>query len=185
MAESAVRLVSTERTFRWFGPWMSVAVLASSLGCALDASSSPKLSPARSITVTPGIVAMKVGQVSALIASVAADSCVDRSLRWTSSDDAGAAAVDQTGKVTRVGAGAVTITGRSVENSSFVATVAVSVANSLLDVLTVGDAYSPAFVSAYRGDTVRRAFSGGSDGAGHNVRSSSDTNSPADIPVMQ
>ena len=57
--------------------------------------------------------------------------------------------------------------------------------NQTVDVFTVGDAFSPAFATIARGDTVRWNFKPGSDGMGHNVRFTPATaGAPSDINVL-
>ena len=58
--------------------------------------------------------------------------------------------------------------------------------NKTVDIFTIGDIFSPTFVTLAVGDTARWTFSGGSDGLGHNVRFNPRiTGSPADIPVFK
>ena len=57
--------------------------------------------------------------------------------------------------------------------------------NKTVDIYTIGDAFSPFFESVAVGDTVRWNFSGGSDGAGHNVRFTTTPGAPANINVLK
>ena len=58
--------------------------------------------------------------------------------------------------------------------------------NKTVDIFTIGDTFSPTFVSLSAGDTARWNFSGGSDGQGHNVRfSPAVTGAPGDINVLK
>lgn len=57
--------------------------------------------------------------------------------------------------------------------------------NKTIEIVTIGDIFSPAFADVDAGDTVRWSFTVGSDGMGHNVRFNPRiTGSPADINVL-
>lgn len=58
--------------------------------------------------------------------------------------------------------------------------------NKTIDIFTIGDTFSPAFVSLSVGDTARWNFAGGSDGLGHNVRfTGAVAGAPADINIFK
>jgi plastocyanin len=62
----------------------------------------------------------------------------------------------------------------------------VTITNKTWDIFTVGDQYSPTFLTLAVGDTARWNFAGGSDNMGHNVRFFPRiTGSPADINVFK
>jgi plastocyanin len=56
--------------------------------------------------------------------------------------------------------------------------------NQTVDVFTVVNAFSPAFVTVSPGDTVRWTFAAGSDGMGHNVRFAAGVGAPSDINIL-
>ncbi|HXT17383.1 MAG TPA: Ig-like domain-containing protein, partial [Gemmatimonadaceae bacterium] len=76
---------------------------------------SPKV--VRSVIVTPSSTSIQVGGTTAFSAVVDADTGVDRSVKWSSSN-AGVATVSGTGVVTGVAAGTATITATSVADAS-------------------------------------------------------------------
>jgi plastocyanin len=56
--------------------------------------------------------------------------------------------------------------------------------NKSYDVFTIGDTFSPSFLTIAAGDTVRFNFAAGGDGMGHDVAfNSSPAGHPANIPV--
>jgi plastocyanin len=58
--------------------------------------------------------------------------------------------------------------------------------NTIVDIFTIADSFSPTFATLAVGDTARWNFSGGSDGLGHNVRFNPRTAStPLDINVLK
>jgi plastocyanin len=57
--------------------------------------------------------------------------------------------------------------------------------NKLYDVFTVGDAFSPSFLTIAAGDTVRFNFTGGSDGMGHDVTFNAVAGAPANVNVQK
>ena len=57
--------------------------------------------------------------------------------------------------------------------------------NKLYDVFTVGDAFSPSFLTIAAGDTVRFNFAGGSDGMGHDVTFNAVAGAPANVNVTK
>jgi plastocyanin len=58
--------------------------------------------------------------------------------------------------------------------------------NKTVDIYTIGDAFSPTFVTLAVGDTARWNFTGGSDGLGHNIRfNPRNAGAPADVNVFK
>ncbi len=53
------------------------------------------------------------------------------------------------------------------------------------DVFTVGDTFSPSYLTVAAGDTVRFNFTAGSDGMGHDVTFDNVAGHPASIPVTK
>ena len=53
------------------------------------------------------------------------------------------------------------------------------------DVFTIGDTFSPSFLTITAGDTVRFNFAAGSDGMGHDVTFNNTTGHPANINVTK
>ena len=71
----------------------------------------------QSVTVSPANATINIGTTIQLSASVTADASTAKTLTWTSSN-AAVATVDQTGKVTGVSAGTVTILATSTADAS-------------------------------------------------------------------
>jgi plastocyanin len=57
--------------------------------------------------------------------------------------------------------------------------------SKLYDVYTIGDAFSPSFLTIAAGDTVRFNFAGGSDGMGHDVSFNAAPGAPPNINVQK
>ena len=79
-----------------------------------------------SITLSETEVTLQVGQTKTLTAQVAPENADDKSLYWSSSDNA-IASVDQNGKITALAEGTVTITAEANDGSGVTATCTVHV----------------------------------------------------------
>jgi hypothetical protein len=86
----------------------------------------PVVTGVTSVTVSPQNASINVGTSITLAASVSADASTAKTVTWTTSN-AAVATVDQTGKVTGVTAGTVTIIATSTANSSMSAAAAIVV----------------------------------------------------------
>jgi plastocyanin len=138
----------------------------------------------RGVSISPRDTALHIGQIVTLAAAVDADLGLSRDVRWRSSDGA-KASIDASGRVTAAALGAVTITATSIADTLVKGTAALSVVNALVvDVFTVGVAFSPAIATVSVGDTVRWNFSRAPDGTGHSVRFVGSTGAPGDIPTQ-
>ena len=89
--------------------------------------------PVKSIVLNMATLQMKVGESQELKAIVSPDNATDKTLEWTSSDDA-IATVDENGIVTTKKAGKATITAKSVSNPDVVATCEVTVIQPVSEV---------------------------------------------------
>jgi plastocyanin len=138
----------------------------------------------RSVAVSPRDTALHIGQTVNLSVTVDADAGLSREVRWRS-NDAAKASIDASGRVTAAALGVVAITATSIADTSVKGTASVSVVNApVIDVFTVGVAFSPATVNLSVGDTVRWNFSRAPDGTGHSVRFTGSSGVPADIPTQ-
>ena len=101
----------------------SVATPTVSGSVALTITAAPRV---RTITVSPAADSALIGQSRAFVATVSADSGVVRTVVWRSSTPS-VATIDNTGRVTAVGAGSTTITALAVADSTVRATAILSV----------------------------------------------------------
>lgn len=85
------------------------------------------------VTITPAYVALNRGESRQLTANVTPSTASDKSLSWTSSDEA-VATVDAEGKVTATGKGSATITATTVNGLTAGSTVSVTVSLEGLEV---------------------------------------------------
>lgn len=92
----------------------------------------PKVMP-NGVTVTPAFVSLNRGETRQLTANVTPSTASDKSLNWTSSDEA-VATVDASGMVSATGKGTATITATTVNGLTATSTISVTVVLEGLEV---------------------------------------------------
>lgn len=136
--------------------WVKVTIAGElyTARCAISVKEAePQPVPVESVSLNKDTLSLEVDGEETLIATVNPDDADDRTVTWSSADEA-IAKVDETGKVTAVGEGTTTITAAAGGQS---ATCAVTVnAKTPVTVTVTGVELTPTELTAKEGDTLEK-----------------------------